>query len=45
MGGRLGRQTRIVEMLGEANRRETIKMLGSDGRKIEVISEMTPIET
>ena len=40
-----GRQTRIVEMLGEAKRRETIKMLGPDGRKIEAISQMTRVET
>jgi hypothetical protein len=39
-----GKQTRVVEMLGEAKRRETITMLGPDGREIEAISEMTRVK-
>jgi hypothetical protein len=38
-----GKQSRIVEMLGKSKRRETIKMVGPDGREIEAISEMTRV--
>ncbi len=39
-----GKQTRVLEMLGEAKRRETITMLGPDAREFEAISEMTRVK-